>query len=305
MAIEERRDMVDLMERQADEATQQAEELRESIQQQEQQIAQDRQEAQQQQQQAQQELQQIAQERQQPGADQQVLDVRQEAAEQQLQQAEEKLEDLAQQDQQLDEQREQVEQLEAFAEEKAEDAQEQRQLIAEDQQSMIVQPPPTGDVLGLSIVSPGSAQGRFVRLDSNSGREIVRSPLNTVNVKTAVQVGGRIFAIAGDSRSGGVVRLVEVNGSTLEMAKQGDDDIAQESLLWVNGQNLYAITNTGGSSYMARFNTELALQARSTTTVTPFATVFFSGGYLVTQRIDGSALLLNPDDLSEKAYTPE
>ena len=108
------------------------------------------------------------------------------------------------------------------------------------------------------------------------------------------------MAIAGENRGNGAIRLVEINRSTLEMLKQGDDDISPQSLLWTNGQDIFAVTNTAGNLYLARFNTDLVLQSRSSITVHPFASVLFSDGFIVTQRADGSAVLLNESDLSEK-----
>jgi hypothetical protein len=42
------------------------------------------------------------------------------------------------------------------------------------------------------------------------------------------------------------------------------------------------------------------LQARSSIVVHPYASVVFNGGFLLTQRSDGSAALLDPRDLSER-----
>jgi hypothetical protein len=168
---------------------------------------------------------------------------------------------------------------------------------------MITQTPPPAQaegILGVSILTPESSLGRMVRLDANTGKETQRSPLNTVNVRTINKIDNRIFAIAGENRGSGAVRLVEINAASLEMQKQGDNDIAPQSLLWVSGQDLFAITSSGGNLYLARFNTDLVLQARSSMTVHPFASVFLSDSYLITQRADGSAVLLNPKDLSEK-----
>jgi len=163
-------------------------------------------------------------------------------------------------------------------------------------------PPPAADpgVLGVSILTPASSLGRIVRLNSTTGRETARSPLTTVNVRTVNRVDNKLLAIAGENRGNAAIRLVELNENTLEMVRQGNDDIAPGSLLWVNGQDLYAIVNTGGNLYMARFNADLVLQARSSMTVHPFAAVLFSDGFIVTQRADGSAVLLNARDLSER-----
>ena len=302
-SLEQRKEMVDLKEREAEEAGQQAAIQREAIRQEEERIAQEREEAVQQQQEAREEQQQIARERQQPGADQQALDERERIADEQAREARQQQEELDRQQQAVEEQKREAERQEAFSEQKATEAQQERQQIAEDQQSMISGEPAqdqASGVLGVSITIPATSMGRLVRLDAETGRETKVSPLNTVNTRTVTQINNRIFAIAGEARGAGAVRLVEINSSTLEMQKQGDDDITINSLLWVNGQDLYAITGSGTDLYLARFNTDLVLQAKSAITVHMFASVFFSDSYVITQRADGSAVLLNSRDLSEK-----
>ena len=320
-SLDQRKDMVDLKEREADEASQQAAIKREAIRQEEQKITQERQQTQQQQQQARQqeqqarqEQQQAARERQQPGADQQTqqaaaqreqaADQRAQQAQRQQQQAQQRQQELNKQQQAADEQKKEAEKQEAFAEQKNTEAQQERSQIAEDQQSVIAQESASqqtagSGVLGVSILSQNSSMGRMVRLDSNTGTIITQSPLNTLNVRTITMVSGRIFAIAGENRGNGAIRLVEINNNTLEMLKQGDNDITPESLLWMNGQDLYAVTDVDGKRCLARFNTDLVLQARSSAAVHQFASVFLSDGFIATQRDDGSALLLNPADLSE------
>jgi hypothetical protein len=117
-----------------------------------------------------------------------------------------------------------------------------------------------------------------------------------------VLINGRLIAIAGEARGNGAIRLVEMNTNTLEMIKQGDDDMSPNSLIWPhpNGNEFYAITSTGGNFYLARFNAELEQQARSSMTVHPFATVMITDDYLITQRADGSSAFMNASDLFEK-----
>ena len=319
MAIEDRQQMVDLMERQADEAEQMAGAIRETISQEEQAIPVERQAAEQELAQARQDQAQIAEERQQaaeqppagqvatgqpptvPPEVQQTLDQRQEDAEQREQAAIETLEDLDRREEAVGEMRQEAEDLETFAEERRDEAQEERQEIAVDQQSTIDQPPPvvvSGDgVLGIAILNPASSLGRLVMLDPD-GVEVKQSQLNTVNARTVTLIGTRIFAIAGISQGSGAVRLVEIDPVSLEMTRQGNDDIAQGSLLWMRGQDFYAITSSGGVLNLARFNTDLVLQARSSIEVHQYASVFFNIGNLLTQRSDGSAVLLDPGDLS-------
>jgi hypothetical protein len=83
------------------------------------------------------------------------------------------------------------------------------------------------------------------------------------------------------------------------MLKQGDDDIKTGSLLWPSGNDLYAITEEGGNCFIGRFNADLILQAKSSVRVHPDAGVIVQQGRLLTQREDGSPLLLNAADLTE------
>ena len=318
MGLDTRKDMVDLMERQSDEAAQQAAIQREAIREEEarqareqQQLQEQQRQAEQQRQQAQAEQQRIAQERQQADADQKALDQQQKEAQQkeqdaqeQQRQAEEKQKELDQQQQQLEQQKQDADQVQQYSDQKADEAQQGRSGIAEDQQSMInqenLQPAAADGVLGAMILSPNDSLGRVVKVSPDSGQELRRSNLNTVNARSLTLVNGKIIAIAGENRGNGAIRLVEINPDTLEMVKQGDDDISPQSLIWVNGNDLFAICSAGGNYYLARFNTDLARQARSSMTVHPFAAVTITNNYLITQRADGTAVLLNLGDLAEK-----
>jgi hypothetical protein len=143
--------------------------------------------------------------------------------------------------------------------------------------------------------------GRLVRLNPADGKEIKKSPLDSTHVRTVAFVGGRILAVAGEGKGQGAVRIIELNPSSLEMARQGNDDIKTGSLLWVNGNDLYAIIIdlANNQCYLGRFNTNLELQAKSIVKVHPESSVTIQQGRLLTQREDGSALALNPTDLSE------
>jgi len=282
--VPSRQDMVDLKEREADEAEQRAQAERDAIRQQESQIAQERQD--------------IEQERRQTQEDQaagRITDEQARGAQEDL----DRREDAVQQrESELGQRSEDAQRLDDFAEQKAEEARQDREGIARDQQTAIAEE--TGGIIGVTIerVSP-TTMGRLVRLNPATGREIRRSPLNVVHVRTVAFIGGRIIAIAGENTGTGAVRLVEINQNSLEMAKQGDDNIRTGSLLWVNGNDLYALTLTDNKCYLGRFDTNLALQAKSAVAVHQEASVTIQQGRLLTQKEDGSVLILNPSTLAE------
>ncbi|MDR1046337.1 MAG: hypothetical protein LBL64_01035 [Treponema sp.] len=306
--IEDRKEMVDLKEREASEAEQRAQVQREAIREEERRIAEERSQVNQERNETagarEETRQELAQGTISPGQ----AEARNEEIDRREQANEEKSQELDKREDDLADRREEARQTEEFAEQKSEEAQQEREEIAKDQQEIIIEEasrPQIAEagILGGRIEVQGSSVGRLLSLQPGSGTELKRSPLDTVNLRTVVMLDGRILAIAGENKGNGAIRLIEIDGSSLEMAKQGDVDILEGSPLWVQGNDLYAIalSGEGGSQslYLARFDTGLKQLARSTVTVHPFASVIFQGDYLATQRTDGSPLLLKPADLSE------
>jgi hypothetical protein len=293
--VEQRQEMVDLKEREADEAGQRAQVEREAIREEEERAAQERAQIEQEREQIVQEREQITQ-----GPDQTEEDrAVQEELDRREQELDQRAGELDQREEALEERREEAQRQEDFAEQKAEEAQQDRESIAQDQQEIINEDDLSG-VIGAMLESPDATIGRLVRLNPVTGEELKRSPLNTVSIRTLTFMNGKVLAVAGENRGGGAVRLIEINPGNLEMAKQGDDDIHPASLLWVNGNDLYAITGSvGGSLSLGRFDANLILQTKSAINVHPNASVTIQQGNLLTQRADGSAAILNPIDLTE------
>ena len=300
--VEQRRDMVDLKEREASAAEQRATTQRETARQGERAVTDERA-------QLERDRQQTAQERQQLEEDKAGGAVTpQEAARREGELAEretaeqQKSEDLDKRESELVLQREDAAKQDDFAEKKTEEAQRERESIARDQQAIIDRGEQPAGLIGIMLERGDAILGRPVILDSATREIQRRSPLDTVYVRTLTFINGKILAIAGENRGNGAIRLIEINGRTLEMVKQGDVDMHPNSLIWVNGSDLYAITNdlTSGTLNLGRFNTDLALQAKSTIAVNPNASVSIQQGRLLTQKADGSAALLDPASLAER-----
>ncbi|MDR2363499.1 MAG: hypothetical protein LBD65_03690 [Spirochaetaceae bacterium] len=314
--IAQRKEMVDLKEREAGEAEQRAALQREAIVEEEARIVQERAEAAQERAAAAQERAEIAQERQQaqqaqaegraaPEATRQAeeqLAEREKALDQQEAEAAQREQDLDRQEQSLAEKEQEAQASEDFADRKIAEAQQERADIARDQQELLNRPPQGAGagVVGVRLTAPNSPLGRIVRMDTDSKAEIKTSDLNAVNARTFTSLGGKLIAVAGENRGTGAMRLIEINPATLETDKQGNDTIAPDSLLWTRGNDLYAITSAGDGLYLGRFNTDLELQGRSTVTVHPFAALTFNGDSILTQRSDGSLVILDGGTLAER-----
>jgi len=300
-SVPQRQDMVDLKEREAEQAQQQAQAERDRIAQQEQQLADQRAQAERDRQNLENQRQDIAQQ-QQAGT---ITDDQAREAQDNLDQAQQDLDqrdqEIAQQQSDLDASRDNAQRLDDLANQKIDEAQQERQDIARDQQAGITQPAAATGILGITIEKSSPPMGRLVLFNPTTGEELKRSPLDSVHVRTVTFIGGKIIAVAGENVNQGAVRIIEIAQDTLTMAKQGDDDIEAGSLLWVNGNDLYAVTASLSDQkyYIGRFDVNLALQAKSTVAVNQEATVAIQQGQLLTQREDGSPLILSPATLAE------
>ena len=294
-SVPQRQQMVDLKEREAEQAAQQARLEREKIREEERQIAAERQRVEEQRRRVEEERQ----AREQAAQTQQEREKARQEADSQTRELERKEAELQTREEELERRREEAQKYEDFVEQKIDETQKEREDIARDQQAIIIQEN-TG-ILGITIERVNPPMGRLVRFNPSTGSEIRRSPLDTVHTRTVTFIGGRTLAIAGENSGPGAVRLIEITPDTLIIARQGDNDIKTGSLLWVNSSDLYAITVdlSTNECHMARFDTNLVLQAKSAAKVHPESSVTIQQGRLLTQREDGSPLILNPATLVE------
>ncbi|MDR2701776.1 MAG: hypothetical protein LBB72_05030 [Spirochaetaceae bacterium] len=335
--IEDRQDMVDLKQREAEEAARLAALERQRLEEEQRRLQREREEAaaaqrrlEEQQREAQRQQEEARRRQEQARLDEEARRISQEESRQRQQEArqqeqaaqrrqqelaqeqaanEQRRDELAEQEREMERRRQEADEIQRLADQKAQEAENERQQIAQDQQEMIDSgstagavaaaqggQPPNG-LLAAGIVQNNASLGRLYRVDPANGSVIQTSGMNTVNTRTITLSGARIFAIAGINQGNGAVRLVEINNDTLEMLKQGEDDIHPNSLLWANGSNLYAITVVDGKNYMARYDTDLAKQAQSASEVHPYASCIFQGDKVLTQSANGSPILLNGQTL--------
>lgn len=211
---------------------------------------------------------------------------------------------IAEKEQALQTQKQEAAAAESRAQQKEAEAKAERAEIAKDQQQVIqnqeaAKTAPEG-ILGITLLQATNALGRLILVNPANGAALKQSTLNTINSRAMLVLADKIIAIAGQAQGSGAVRLVQIDPKSLEMLKQGNDDIAATSLLWNQGQDLYAIKTASGKLYLARFDQNLQLQSKSAIEVHPFASVLFYGDTILSQKADGTPLLLNSKDLTEK-----
>ena len=150
---------------------------------------------------------------------------------------------------------------------------------------------------GLRVVDKTKMLSQLVLLDLKTAKELKASAVKNIHGRYLIDTEGRLMAIAGTTEGGGVITLVLFDPITLEVVKQGADNIAEESVLVKNGDDYYAVLDNGGKYYIGRFNSDMKLQAKSSLQVQPYSPVTFVEEGIMVQTTDNSIRLIGLKDL--------
>ena len=217
---------------------------------------------------------------------------------------------LAEKEKALEEKKEVVAEAEAFVATKDAEAVEERADIAKDQQEIIEKQDaeaaagkaPDGE-FALRMVGPDSPFARLTVINPASGKELRASILDTIQARSLLYLGDRIVAVAGKAEGTGAVRLVILDKVSLEMTAQGEDDIQDQSPIWLQGEDLYAIVAGGDGLRLGRFDQDLKRLALSSVKVHSWASPTFPENLVVIQKADGAVIVLSATDLSVKTIS--
>ena len=150
---------------------------------------------------------------------------------------------------------------------------------------------------GLRVVDKTKMLSQLVLLDLKTAKELKASAVKNIHGRYLIDTEGRLMAIAGTTEGGGVITLVLFDPITLEVVKQGADNISEESVLVKNGDDYYAVLDNGGKYYIGRFNSDMKLQAKSSLQVQPYSPVTFVEEGIMVQTTDNSIRLIGLKDL--------
>jgi len=151
----------------------------------------------------------------------------------------------------------------------------------------------------LKVVDSGSMLSEVVLLDLKTEKPLRTSSLNTIRGRVLIEGTDSLIAIAGSKSGNQMITLIGINPRTLEMTKQATVPIAEQSLLVQADDSYYAVIEQSGKYYLARFNDNLEMQAKSTVNVLPYTAISVTEKGLLVQDTANNIRLLNTDNLTE------
>ena len=151
----------------------------------------------------------------------------------------------------------------------------------------------------LKVVDSDSMLSEVVLLDLKTEKPLKTSSLNTIRGRVLIEGMDSLIAIAGSKSGNQMITLIGINPRTLEMTKQATVSVAEQSILIQVDDSYYAVIEQSGKHYLARFNENLEVQAKSTINVLPYTAVSVTEKGLLVQDTENTIRLLKTDSLTE------
>lgn len=224
--------------------------------------------------------------------------------------------------QKTDEQKQAVQQAEQQAakaqsssDKKLSEAKKERTEIAKDQQKTLEQALADGynrnAVVGLKLVDDDKLLTGLVKIDSTTGEILDESPVTVIRGRTIIPVmedsndgdeAGNItsyVAICGDNNaSNRAVKLCLLDALTLELMAEGNEIVAEDSVLVKYGDDFYCVIQNGNGWSVAKYDSSLKLLLKSPVSVRPDTPITVTSKGIVVTTASNQVALLNLKDLS-------
>ncbi len=312
--VESRKEMVDIKEREADEASTKAQEAQKKAVTEQKKLDEEKKKTEETKKEAE-EAKKTAEEKQKVAEENPDDKQAQKEAEEAKQEAEEKQQAAEEQQQKQEEQQAKTEEAkqeakeqQARADKKETEAQTERKEIAKDQaevQKKEAQQALMTTEFGIILSDEANMLSRLVKFNIQNGEVVKNSPVAQIRNRTVYKEGDGFIAIAGENSGNGSVKLVTISPDTLEISAESDNQIAEDSVLVQDGKEYYCVTEESGKFYLAKFAGDLSLKLKSEIQVKSGTPVTVTDGGIVVTDSNGRLRLLDKKDLSVKTSSSD
>ncbi|MDD7015202.1 MAG: P83/100 family protein [Spirochaetales bacterium] len=323
--VDERKNMVDIKEREAEAASEKAQESAKKAAEENKKLAEQKEVQKQAEQKAEEAKKEAQTAQKEAEADpenkekQQIAQEKQEEAQEAQEEAQAEQEKTQEQQQVVEEARQEAEVNQAIADKKAAEAQEERSEIARDQQQIIqeqiAEASNQNTVIGLKITDSASQLSAMVKVDTVNGEVIRQSPVTVIRGRTILPIENAqidnadvdnsllYIAICGENTANGAIKLCLLDAVKMEIQKETNETVAQDSVLVNNGSDYYCVITENGGNYLAKFDKSLNLLLKSNVNLTSGTPVTVTPKGIVVTDVQGNTTLLKLEDLS--SLTPQ
>ncbi len=213
-----------------------------------------------------------------------------------------------------------VQEHQDFADQKESEAQQERTEIAKDKQALLEEALAMDEgnaIIGLKVVNETKDLSQMVKVSMADGSTLKVSPVNVVHERTILAVANPeiedlkessvqtssvyYVAICGDgsASSNNAVKLCLLDSMNMEIQKESNETVANDSVLVTDGNGAYYCVIQDGSNYVvAKYNKSLQLQVKSPVAVESNTPIVISEKGIVVVAASGNIVLLDSKNLN-------
>lgn len=156
-------------------------------------------------------------------------------------------------------------------------------------------------VWGQKLVDSKKGFSSLVYIDTATGSIVRESPVTLIRNRTVIQLGDVFACVAGKKGlKNSSVKLVLIDGESMEICAQSVEDAAEDAELVYADDCLWTVIVSGKNFVLARYTEDLRLIAQSTEPVTESTPINVTDSGVIVTGKDGSVILLNKDTLERK-----
>lgn len=215
--------------------------------------------------------------------------------------AEQQAKKTAEQSEKITNARQEASEQQALADKKLTESQEEFKEIQKDEQELLIREEENANAIteyGIVLVNESKLLSQLVQYNTANGDVLKSSPVNVIRNRTVYTVDEGFIAIAGKAKGNATIKLVILDSETMEIIRESVQTIAESSVLVKDENNFYCVIKEGKSYYVANFDETLVMKAKSETAVKASTPITITDSGIVVTDSTGKLKLLNKTDLN-------
>ncbi|MBR5645634.1 MAG: hypothetical protein IKX23_03225 [Treponema sp.] len=196
-----------------------------------------------------------------------------------------------------------AEEEQKFADKKQKEAQDERKEIAKDQdavQKKIEEESKMPSDYGIIISDEPQQLSRLVKFNVDTGDIIKNSPVTVIRNRTIYHAPSQAFmAVAGVNSANGAIKLVLIDQDKMEIFRESNETLAADSVLVRDGSDYYCVIDDNGKWVVAKYDETLTLKLKSPVSVMSSTPICIADTGIVVTSPSGKLILLSKQNLKQ------
>ncbi len=187
-----------------------------------------------------------------------------------------------------------------MADKKNDEAQTERKTIANDQQEVIkreIENSRAPSAYAIRLTDEASMLSGLIKVNTNNGEIIQSSPVTVIRNRTMFSAAGNFIAIAGENSGNGAVKLVLLSPDTMEITKESNEIVAEESVLVQDNGEYYCVIKSTNGWAVGKYSADLTLLLKSNVNISPSTPMTITSEYVIVSETSGRVRLLKKNNL--------